>query len=397
MVERQPENIVVCIDTSRSMFRTDYRPNRFQISKDAIKKLISERFVDDNNTSFAIVGFSDRPRTTIGFTNLKDQLYNALSSLKVSGKSALGEAIGLSIKMIISELRKLAAKIPRILIVSDGNYTKTSVDPIKMARLAQGLNIKIDAFRLGELSTLNILKRMSDLTGGKYYYNNDSNSLLNAAHDFAISNVKTYGEGSISPIDNPSFLRKIAADLLRVQDLTKDQEQRLLQIRGLADYKKCSICFSDKNPYTASTFFISGRYCPNCQTPFHIHCLASWADSQKDTKMRRAGTVRCPHCFYLLKIPTEVSQARKLTILMKPTTYKRSSQKGPEIVEVELAKFQDLEGEALFNSCPVCNFIFEPGQDIIRCSNCKTLYHKQCYENLPMSLCKNCGVKLHLY
>jgi hypothetical protein len=165
----------------------------------------------------------------------------------------------------------------------------------------------------------------------------------------------------------------------------------------LADYKKCSICFSDKNPYTASTFFISGRYCPNCQTPFHIHCLASWADSQKDTKMRRAGTVRCPHCFYLLKIPTEVSQARKLTILMKPTTYKRSSQKGPEIVEVELAKFQDLEGEALFNSCPVCNFIFEPGQDIIRCSNCKTLYHKQCYENLPMSLCKNCGVKLHLY
>jgi Mg-chelatase subunit ChlD len=160
LVERQPENIVVCIDTSRSMFRTDYRPNRFQISKDAIKKLISERFVDDNNTSFAIVGFSDRPRTTIGFTNLKDQLYNALSSLKVSGKSALGEAIGLSIKMIISELRKLAAKIPRILIVSDGNYTKTSVDPIKMARLAQGLNIKIDAFRLGELSTLNIIKIM---------------------------------------------------------------------------------------------------------------------------------------------------------------------------------------------------------------------------------------------
>lgn len=397
MAERQPENIVVCFDTSRSMFRSDYRPNRFEISKDAIKKLISERFVDDINTSFALVGFSDKPRATIGFTNFKDQLFQAIDSLEVSGKSAMGEAIGLSIKIIISELRKLAAKIPRILIVSDGNYTITSIDPLKMARLAQGLNIKIDAFRLGELSTLNILKRMSDLTGGKYYYNNDSNSLLKSAHDFAISNVKTYGEGGVSPIDNPTFLRKIAADLLRVQDLTKDQEQRLLQIRGLADYKKCSICFSDKNPYTKSSFFVSGRYCPNCQTPFHIHCLASWADSQKDTKMRRAGTVRCPHCFYLLKIPTEVSQARKLTTLMKPNFHGKVSQQQPEIAEAELAKFQDLEGDALFKSCPVCSFIFEPGQDIVRCSNCKTLFHKHCYESLPMNLCKNCGVKLHLY
>ena len=379
------------------MFRSDYRPNRFEISKDAIKKLISERFVDDINTSFAIIGFSDKPKANSGFTNSKDQLFQAIDTLEISGKSSMGEAIGLSIKIIISELRKLAAKIPRILIISDGNYTKTSIDPLKMARLAQGLNIKIDAFRLGELSALNILKRMSDLTGGKYYYNNDSNSLLKSAHDFAVSNVKTYGEGSVSPIDNPTFLRKIAADLLRVQDLTKDQEQRLLQIRGLADYKKCSICFSDKNPYTKSTFFVSGRYCPNCQTPFHIHCLASWADSQKDTKMKRAGTVRCPHCFYLLKIPTEVSQARKLTSLMKPDSYGKSSQQEPEIVEAELAKFQDLEGDALFKSCPVCSYIFEPGQDIVRCRNCKTLYHKHCYENLPMSLCKNCGVKLHLY
>jgi uncharacterized protein YegL len=395
--EKQPENIVVCFDTSRSMFRSDYPPNRFSASKDSIKKLISERFAEDASTLFALVKFSDKPKTALGFTNIKNQLYDALDTLEVSGKSALGEALGLSIKLIIKELRKLAARIPRILIVSDGNYTKTSIDPLKMARLAQGLNIKIDAFRLGETSASNLLKRMSDLTGGKYYYNNDSESLLRAAHDFAISNIKTYGDGATSPIENPSFLRKISADLLRVQDLTKDQEQRLLQIRGLADYKKCSICFSDKNPYTKSSFFVSGRYCPNCQTPFHIHCLAAWADSQKEKKMRMAGTVRCPHCFYLLKIPTEVSRARKLTTLMKPRIKASSPQQEPEIADAELAKFQDLEGEALFNSCPVCNFIFEQGQEIVRCSNCKTLYHKDCYEELPRSLCKNCGVKLHLY
>ena len=158
--ERQPENVVICIDTSRSMFRTHYPPNRFQICKDAIKKLISERFAEDTNTSFAVVQFSDKPKTTIGFTGIKSELYSALETLAVSGRSAMGEALGLSIKLIITELRKLAGKLPRILVISDGNYTKSSVDPLKMARLAQGLNIKIDVLRLGEVSTLNVLKRM---------------------------------------------------------------------------------------------------------------------------------------------------------------------------------------------------------------------------------------------
>jgi uncharacterized protein YegL len=231
------------------MYRTDYQPNRMKCSIDAVKKLISERLAEDTSSAFAIIAFSDKPKKIVDFTNIKGQLFDALDSLKLSGKSAMGEALGLSIKLIISELRKIAAKIPRILVISDGNYTKMSIDPLKMARLAQGLNVKIDSFRLGELSTLNILKRMSDITSGNYYYNNDAQTLLQSAHALAISNVKTYGGGDSSPIENPAFLRKIAANLLRVQDLTKDQEQRLLQIRGLGDYKKCSICFSDTNPY----------------------------------------------------------------------------------------------------------------------------------------------------
>ncbi len=189
--ERHPENIVICIDTSRSMYRADYKPNRLKSSIDAVKKLINERFAEDSSSAFAVINFSDKPKKIIDFTNSASKIFEALDSLEVSGKSAMGEALGLSIKLIISELRKIEAKTPRILLISDGNFTKTSLDPLKMARLAQGLSIKIDSFRLGQLSTLNILKRMSDLTGGNYYYNNDEQSLLQAAHDLAISNIKT--------------------------------------------------------------------------------------------------------------------------------------------------------------------------------------------------------------
>ena len=379
------------------MYRADYKPNRLISSVDAVKKLVNERFAKDPSSAFAVINFSDKPKKKMDFTNDARKIFEALDSLEVSGKSAMGEALGLSIKLIISELRKIQAKIPRILVISDGNFTKMSMDPLKMARLAQGLTIKIDSFRLGELSPLNTLKRMSDLTGGNYYYNNDEQSLLQAAHDLAISNIKTYGDGATSVIENPAFLRKIAADLLRVQDLTKDQEQRLLQMRGLADYKKCSICFSDENPYTKSSFYLTGRYCPNCQTPFHVHCLSSWANSQKEKKMKQAGAVRCPHCYYLLKIPTEVSQAQKLTSLAKPIIKKEKEPVRPERSHVESVQFLDLDSDSIFSSCPVCQFIFEEGQSILKCQNCDTLYHENCFKDLQGSRCKNCGVKLHQY
>jgi len=395
--ERISENIVICIDTSRSMYRTDYDPTRLKSCVNALKRLIKERIEEDESSSFAIVRFSDGAEKVLDFTNVIDHLFKALDSLTYEGRSAMGDALALSIKLIIAELRKIAAKIPRILVVSDGNYTRTAVDPLKMARLSQGLSIKIDSFRLGEVSHLNILKRLSDLTGGKYYYNNDSTALLESAHNLAESNIKTLGSGSESPIENPAFLRKIAANLLRVQDLTKDQESRLKQLRGQADFKKCSICFSEKDPITGGSFYLTGRYCPNCQTPYHIHCLAGWASSQKNDKLKESGTCRCPHCFYLLKIPAEVTQAQKLHTLTGKGAY--NTLKEPEIMSAKLYEdIAELGEEALYNSCPVCHYIFEEKQAAIKCGNyeCGALYHKDCFQKLENGICKNCGVKLHL-
>ncbi|MGV9173537.1 MAG: hypothetical protein ACOC35_13380, partial [Promethearchaeia archaeon] len=332
------------------------------------------------------------------FTNVTSQLFEALDSLEYGGISAMGDALAQSIKSIIAELRKIAAKVPRILVVSDGNYTKTAVDPLKMARLCQGLSIKIDTFRLGEVSHLNIMKRLSDLTSGRYYYNNDANSLMEAAHDLAESNIKTLGSESDSPIENPAFLRKIAAPLLRSQDLTKDQEQKLKAIRGEGEFKKCSICFSDEDPQTGGSFYLTGRYCPNCQTPFHIHCLSSWADSQKDDTAKTSGTVRCPHCYYLLKIPSEVSQAKKLRSLSQKGK-KIGASSGGNVMQAKKMDISQLGDEALYQSCPVCHLIFEESDKIIKCGNpdCSALYHEDCFKELKDNRCKNCGVKLNVY
>ncbi len=396
---RLPENLILCLDTSRSMYRTDYQPNRMKASVNALKTLIHERFEADKSSAFAIVIFNDAVEKITDFINAEEELFQELDCLEFKGHSALGEALALSIKLIIGELRKISAKTPRILVVSDGNYTKTSIDPLKMARLAQGLSIKIDTFRLGEVSHLNILKRLSDLTGGKYYYNNDAQSLLESGRNLAGSNIKTMGSSAASIIENPAFLRKIAADLLRAQDLTKDQEQKLKQIRGEGNFKKCSVCFAENDPITKGSFLITGRFCPNCQTPFHIHCLSGWAASQKNEKLKESGTCRCPHCFYLLKIPSDVTQAQKLATLAGSQSQRQPSSSEQNILPAKLLDISELGEDAMYNSCPICHLIFEEGQQVVKCGNsdCTALYHQDCFKKLEGGTCKNCGTKLHLY
>ena len=400
MAERVSENIVILLDCSRSMFKTDYTPNRLYCCINAIKALIKERFENDGRSAFAIINFSDQAKKVADFTNSEDELFKALESCTIGGRSGMGDGIALSIKTLIGELRKVLVNFPRILVISDGNYTQTAIDPIKMARLAQGLSIKIDSFRLGKISEINILKRLSDLTKGKYYYSRDAESLISSAQRLADSNYKTSGSSIDSLIKNPSFLRKISANLLRVQDLTKSQELRIKQIRGEGDYKKCSICFQEENPITKGNFFLTGRYCPNCQTPYHIHCLSGWASSQTDDNMTESGTCRCPHCFYLLKIPTEVTQAQKLRALSSYGLQKRVGEsKTDEVIPATLENISELSDEAIYSSCPVCNLIFEENQQIVKCGNpeCTGLYHIDCFQKLENKQCKTCGTKLHLY
>ena len=67
--QRIPENIVVCLDTSRSMYKKDLPPNRLTCCITAIKALISKRFELDSLTAFAIIQFSDKAEKIIDFTS----------------------------------------------------------------------------------------------------------------------------------------------------------------------------------------------------------------------------------------------------------------------------------------------------------------------------------------
>lgn len=363
------------------------------------KNLIKAKLKTQKNTVFAIVQFSKQAKTVLGFTDDIEKLFNALESIKLDPQEIknIGNALFEAMKLILKEIKsKEMIFVPRIVIVSDIYCTSPSSNILEVAKY---LNIKIDTIRIGKLPVNKHLRRKNDLkvisnaTDGRFFSISDIESLKNTELKIIRPNIKNFSTDLASNLKSPKFLRKIAADLLRVQDLTRDYEQKIMQIRGVGDYDKCLICFSHQNPYTKGSFYVTGRYCPNCHAPFHIHCLAAWVESQKNHQVKRSGTARCPHCFYLLKIPHGVLQMLNLKQLSDPNISRKVI--SHITVQAELTNISNLGDKAIYASCSICDNIFEENQRLVQCV-CGRLYHFDCFQKLRNGQCRDCGVKLKL-
>ncbi|MCP4760854.1 MAG: VWA domain-containing protein [archaeon] len=392
MPETQIENICFVLDASRSMYRRDYNPNRFEACKKAIIELIRNRREDDTNSGFALIIVGKETKSIINFSEYSDvnKFEEGLNSIEIGGASRISDGLGLAIKLHISDIRKAGAKVPKILLISDGKLTKSGTTPTKMAAIAQGLEIKIDTIRLGEVEHFNIMKRVSELTEGRYHYCNDADSLISSAVEIAESNKgKKYQKSK----NFTNILEKIADPLRTEAEMNIDSREIVARIRGTAEYKKCGICFQENDPTTNVTFNISGRYCPNCGQGFHIHCFAKWAEHDKDSNGRVS---RCPHCFYLIKIPGEVQQVARIRENIQREKKSASYDEKTSKFEVSLHFAKDLGDAAIYTACPVCNTIFDEDEEVIRCGNpeCNGIYHTDCYKSINNKSCKICGKKL---
>jgi len=376
------------------MFRMDYAPNRFVAAKKALLAFVQTRLKSEAATQAAIVTFGNKVKRVREFTTQYDDIEEGLRNLDVGGKSPLGDALGTAVQMLIGEMRKAGARIPRILLISDGKSSKTSIDPVTIAKLCAGLNIYIDVIRLGAVEHFNILKRLTQMTNGQFFYCNDAADMVATAiklaeHPAAAKSVFDKDDAKFAPL-----LAQIAGNLVSPTDMSPDQKTIIQNILG-KNADKCAICFSTNDPVTKAPFNVSGRYCPNCNSPMHISCCAMWAE--QDTKRTSKEIFRCPHCFYLLKIPGEVSKARMLHKQMKSTESAAApSSDGERVVPTKKAMAKDLGDAAMFSACPVCHNIFEEDDQVVACGNedCNAIYHTNCFTKLEKMRCRKCGFKL---
>lgn len=180
-------DIILCIDVSRSMLAEDIRPNRLEVAKERIREFVRMRPTD----RISVVIFSEKVFTLLPLTTDPDLVDKVLSEISI-GYLGSGTNIGDGLALSVARAVNSETKNKVIVLLTDGVANVGTLTPIQAAEEAKKFGIKVYTIGLGTDEDARIpmgtgifgnqyqnipggsidyktLKEISDLTGGKFY------------------------------------------------------------------------------------------------------------------------------------------------------------------------------------------------------------------------------------
>jgi Ca-activated chloride channel family protein len=138
-------------------------------AKKAVKGFITS--MDNDKDSIQVIGFSEKVDKVIPFSNDKAVINKQISRMKPTSLTAFYDAVKVSLKNIKEE-----KGIKVIIALSDGADNKSVSNIEEVIALAKALEVPIYTVALGNANK-KALSRMSEETGGTFYYTKSSNAL----------------------------------------------------------------------------------------------------------------------------------------------------------------------------------------------------------------------------
>jgi Ca-activated chloride channel family protein len=180
-------DIILCIDVSRSMLAEDIKPNRLEVAKQRIREFANMRPTD----RISVVIFSEKVFTLLPLTtdpSLVDKVLAEISIGFLGSGTNIGDGLALSVARAVNSETKNKV----IILLTDGVANVGSMTPIQAAQEAKKYGIKVYTIGLGTDDDARIpvgngifgtqyqlipggsidykvLKEISQLTGGKFY------------------------------------------------------------------------------------------------------------------------------------------------------------------------------------------------------------------------------------
>jgi Ca-activated chloride channel homolog len=180
-------DIVLCIDVSRSMLADDIKPNRLEVAKESIREFVRLRPTD----RISVILFSEKVFTLLPLTTdpaLVDQVLSEISIGYLGSGTNIGDGLALSVARLINSETKNKV----VILLTDGVANVGSMTPLQAAEEAKKYGIKVYTIGLGTDEDAKIpvgngvfgtqyqlipggsidydvLKKMSDMTGGRFY------------------------------------------------------------------------------------------------------------------------------------------------------------------------------------------------------------------------------------
>ncbi len=180
-------DIVLCIDVSRSMLAEDIRPNRLEVAKERIRDFVRLRPTD----RISIVIFSEKVFTLLPLTtdpSLVDKVLSEISIGYLGSGTNIGDGLALSVARAVNSETKNKV----VVLLTDGVANVGTMTPLQAAEEAKKFGIKVYTIGLGTDGDAKIpvgqgafgtqyqlipggsidykvLREISQMTGGKFY------------------------------------------------------------------------------------------------------------------------------------------------------------------------------------------------------------------------------------
>lgn len=155
--ERKPVvDLLIALDVSTSMLAEDFKPDRLA----AAKKILNEFLDKLQNARVGLVVFAGRAFTQCPLTADLSAVKRLLEQVEIASVRVDGTAIGDALVMALNRLQK-GSKLPNerftpkenrsraVILLTDGENNRGTVDPLTAARLAADLGVKVYAIGVG--------------------------------------------------------------------------------------------------------------------------------------------------------------------------------------------------------------------------------------------------------
>jgi Ca-activated chloride channel family protein len=190
-------NIVIAFDISSSMLAEDFQPlNRLEVAKDKVKQFVAGRRAD----RIGLVAFAGEALTQVPLTVDYPVVLAAVENLQ-AGQLEDGTAIGSAIVTAANRLRDAPGRSRVMILLTDGENNRGSIDPRTAAQAAAAFDIRIYTIGVGTEGLAPVpvgrglfglryenrpvrideplLREVAQVTGGRYFRARDAAALQN--------------------------------------------------------------------------------------------------------------------------------------------------------------------------------------------------------------------------
>lgn len=194
-ISKEGIDIVMAFDMSSSMYAKDFKPNRLEASKEIMKEFIDQR----ENDRFGLVVFAGESVTRSPLTTDRVRLKQKIDEIKI-GQIPDGTAIGLGLASAVNRIKDSESKSKVIVLLTDGVNNMGEISPSTAGQIAKTFGIRVYSIGVGTtgmaptpVSMLpngqfiyenmpvkideELLKGISETTGGKYFRANNEKKL----------------------------------------------------------------------------------------------------------------------------------------------------------------------------------------------------------------------------